>query len=170
MSGPSILRPLDPAEAFFFMADRVSCMNFVIFAERSGHLDTSRIRVGLTVMQARNPLLRTRITWTSEEGLCFAAAPDHPIGLECRNVNAEDWQAEIECKLAHPFADQEAPLIRCLYLQISSPARSVLALSCHHSIADGRSEAVNFSLLRHSRRGRMLTPAVGRNIPNACLD
>jgi methyl-accepting chemotaxis protein len=32
------------------------------------------------------------------------------------------------------------------------------------------SEAVNFSLLRHSRRGRTLTPAVGRNIPNACLD
>ena len=44
MQADRIDRPLDPGEAFFFLADRSSCMNFVLFAERRGHLDAERIR------------------------------------------------------------------------------------------------------------------------------
>jgi hypothetical protein len=75
MSSHCIARPLDPAEAFFFMADRISCMNFVFFAERSGHLDPERIRASLAVIQHENPLLRARISWTADRGLCFELAP-----------------------------------------------------------------------------------------------
>ncbi len=139
MSNHCIARPLDPAEAFFFMADRVSCMNFVFFAERSGHLDPRRIRASLAVIQDENPLLRARISWTADRGLCFAPAAGAPIDLECRDVDADDWQLWIEHELAQPFAEEAAPLIRCRYLEMSSPQRSVLALVFHHAIADGRS-------------------------------
>ena len=132
-------RPLDPAEAFFFMSDRVSCMNFVFFAERSGHLDPERIRAALALIQDENPLLRARIGWTADRGLCFEPAPGEPIGLECRKVDADAWKAWIERELSQPFAAGVAPLIRCLYLEMSSPERSVLALVFHHSVADGRS-------------------------------
>jgi NRPS condensation-like uncharacterized protein len=138
MLSPSLLRHLDPAEAFFFMADRVSCMNFVVFAERAGHLDTGRIRRGLGVIQAENPLLRARILWTAEDGLCFAAAPEQAIELACHEVAGDDWPAWIEGELASPFAEGASPLLRCLYLRLSSPARCVLALCFHHSIGDGR--------------------------------
>lgn len=139
MSRHCVARPLDPAEAFFFMADRVSCMNFVFFAERSGHLDPGRIRAALAVIQAENPLLRSSISWTADRGLCFEPAPGAPIDLECREASANDWQTWIEHELAHPFAEGAAPLVRCLYLEITCPDRSVLALVFHHSVADGRS-------------------------------
>jgi NRPS condensation-like uncharacterized protein len=139
MSNHCIARPLDPAEAFFFMADRVSCMNFVFLAERSGHLDPERVRAALAVIQRENPLLRARICWTADRGLCFAPAPGARIDLGCREVNANGWQPWIEHELAHPFAEEAAPLVRCRYLEMASPERSVLALVFHHSIADGRS-------------------------------
>jgi NRPS condensation-like uncharacterized protein len=83
--------------------------------------------------------LAARISWTADRGLCFGPAPSAPIDLECREVDANNWQPWIEHELAHPFAEEAAPLIRCRYLEMSSPERSVLALVFHHSIADGRS-------------------------------
>jgi NRPS condensation-like uncharacterized protein len=83
--------------------------------------------------------LRSRISWSADRGLCFEPAPGAPIDLECHEVGANDWQTLIERELAHPFADGAAPLVRCLYLEIASPERSVLALVFHHSVADGRS-------------------------------
>ncbi|SBT04727.1 hypothetical protein ACCAA_180020 [Candidatus Accumulibacter aalborgensis] len=165
MSRPSVLRPLDPAAAFFFLADRVSCMNFVAIAERSGALDAQRIRSGLEAMQAGNPLLRTRVVWTADGGLCFAEAPGYSIGLECRTTNADDWQTEIERELARPFADDEAPLIRCLYLQMSSAERSVPALCCHHSIADQPGTRRHCSCRARSTCGRIFSPSRRRHRP-----
>lgn len=121
------------------MADRVSCMNFAIFAERSGHLASEQIRSSLAVIQDENPLLQARISWTEDHGLCFEPTVSTPIDLACRTVDADDWQRWIEQELAHPFPSGLAPLMRCQYLEMPSPERSVLALVFHHSIADGRS-------------------------------
>lgn len=121
------------------MADRVSCMNFAIFAERSGHLDTEQIRSSLAVIQDENPLLQVCIRWTEEHGLRFEPVANTSIDLVCRTVDADDWQRWIEQELAHPFPTGSAPLIRCRYLEMPSPERSVLVLVFHHSIADGRS-------------------------------
>jgi hypothetical protein len=41
---PPINRPLDPAETFFFLLDRLSNMNFAVFAARTGALDAQRVR------------------------------------------------------------------------------------------------------------------------------
>ncbi|MBK6998921.1 MAG: hypothetical protein IPH35_02730 [Rhodoferax sp.] len=141
MNTPS--RPLDPGEAFFYMTDRVSCMNFVLFAERCATLEPTQIRNALNVIQQENPLLQTRIVWNEENGLRFEPAPDAPISLECHPVTENNWLTYIENELARPFAEDVAPLARCLYLQIDADvdtaAHSVLVVCFHHSIADGRS-------------------------------
>lgn len=136
---PSVSRPLDPGEAFFYMTDRVACMNFVLLAERCATLEPAQIRTALDVIQQENPLLQARITWNVENGLRFEPAPDAPIPLECHAVTQDNWLAHIENELSRPFAEDTAPLARCLYLQRDDEARSVLVLCFHHSIADGRS-------------------------------
>lgn len=133
-----IIRPLDPGESFFYLSDRVSCMNFVVLAERRGHLEPERIRSALDLVQQENLLLRASIHWTQENGLCFTHAGGPVIELRCHKVRAEDWQQRIEQQLSEPFAYEAAPLVRCLYLQMDSPERSVLALCFQHAIADGR--------------------------------
>lgn len=139
MTDVTATRPLDPGEAFFFMSDRVSCMNFIIFAERAGHLDPQRIRDALALIQQENLLLRSRITWTDTAGLCFEEVTCPPVPLECHVETAESWQAHIEQALSRHFDTEAPPLMRCLYLEIAEPARCVLAVYFHHSIADGRS-------------------------------
>jgi NRPS condensation-like uncharacterized protein len=144
-----VLRPLDPGEAFFTLADQVSGMNFVVFAERLGALPPERIHRALDVLQIENLLLQTSVQWVDAQGLCFVHSPAAVIELRCLEVSEAQWQSPIEQQLSEPFALGSAPLMRCLLLKVSSdgdantsvqaPARSVLALSFHHAIADGRS-------------------------------
>ena len=131
-----IIRPLDPGESFFFMSDLVSCMNFVVFAERRGHLQPERLRQALDLVQQENLLLQASIHWTEESGICFTHAPGKPVELRCHSVTPDDWQHSIEQQLSEPFPAEAAPLMRCLYLVM--PGRSVMALCFHHAIADGR--------------------------------
>ncbi len=131
-----MLRPLDPGEAFFYMLDRVSCMNFVVFAERLGHLSRERLGSALDVLQQENLLLQASIEWTEANGLRFRHAPGPSIELRCQRLPDDNWQSVIEQQLSEPFVGEIAPLMRCLYLEM--PTRSVLALCFHHAIADGR--------------------------------
>lgn len=128
-------RPLDPAEAFFFLLDQLSGMNFVVFAERAGALDAARVRRALAAVQAEDPLLRARIVRT-DTALRFAAA-DAAVPLQVIDTSAAGWLACIEAELARPFAHEAGPLARGLLLQW--PGRCVLALTFHHCIGDGRS-------------------------------
>jgi len=121
------------------LSDQVSCMNFVVFAERDGHLSPPRIQNALDLIQQENGLLQAKISWTDEHGLRFEHAPGLPVALACHGVTDNGWQSLIEQELSRPFAQDSAPLMRCLYLEVAAPARSVLALSFHHSVADGRS-------------------------------
>lgn len=139
LAAVTLPRPLDPGEAFFFLQDHISCMNFVVFAERSGHLEPGRIQAALDLIQQENQLLQASISWTDANGLRFEPAPGQRVTLHTRHCNTGDWQDWIERELSQPFATGTAPLMRCLYLELAAPARSVLGLSFHHAIADGRS-------------------------------
>lgn len=144
-----VIRPLDPGEAFFTLADQVSGMNFVVFAERTGALPPERVGHALDVIQRENLLLQVGIDWVDAQGLCFVQAPGVAIELGCHEVSEATWQSLIEQQLSEPFGMGTAPLVRCLALNLSSnsdantadytPVRSVLALCFHHAIADGRS-------------------------------
>ena len=141
-----ISRPLDPGEAFFFLSDQVSCMNFVVLAERTGTLKPERIRRALNTVQQAHALLQTRISWTETNGLRFEPAAGAVIELLCHQSDTESWPGVIEQELSSPFAPGTAPLMRCLYIEVaaaddpkSAAPSCVLALTFHHSIADGRS-------------------------------
>jgi len=153
MNPTTLPRPLDPGEAFFTLSDQFSSMNFVVFAERSGHLLPEQIRQALDVLQQENALLQARIGWTDADGLFFEPAPGPRIALQCASAPANQWQPWIERELSLPFAIGSAPLMRCVYLTLEpQPARHdtsddpevqpagqcLLALSFHHAIADGR--------------------------------
>ena len=99
-----ISRPLDPGEAFFFLSDHVSCMNFVVLAERTGTLQPERIRRALDTVQQEHALLQTRISWTEDTGLRFEPAPGAAIDLLCHASSTADWPGLIEQELANPFA------------------------------------------------------------------
>ena len=136
---PSILRSLDPGEAFFYMADKLSCMNFVVFAERDGYLLPEQIRAALDLVQREQALLRVQIVWNEGDGMCFADGSGAGISLSCREFAGDQWREHIEAELSHPFEDGTSPLMRCIYLSATDVKHSVLALCFHHSIADGRS-------------------------------
>ncbi|MBL8508817.1 MAG: hypothetical protein JNM11_10110, partial [Chitinimonas sp.] len=53
----SIARPLDPAESLFWMLDRVSSMNFAVYAEGRTVLEEQALRRALQAVQAAHPLL-----------------------------------------------------------------------------------------------------------------
>ena len=144
MSTPITLpRALDPGEAFFCLSDLISSMNFVVLAERSAPIDTARLPQALHILQQENALLRACIRWDDSNGLQFESAPETPIVLQCVSATAAHWQDAIAAELSTPFALGSAPLMRCTCLTIQgaeavSGPSSVLALTFHHSIADGR--------------------------------
>ncbi|MBI1892394.1 MAG: hypothetical protein HYS18_17250 [Burkholderiales bacterium] len=138
MTQLTLSRPLDAGERFFWLLDRVSGMNFVVFAEISGTLDEMRLRDGLRKAQEMHPLLRAKICANPHGELRFE--PDgETLDLEIIAVAENNWQAPIEKELCYRFELTEAPLMRCLYLRFTDGSRSVLALTFHHTIADGRS-------------------------------
>jgi len=134
-------RPLDPGEVFFFLADRLSCMNFVLYAERPQAWDGGRLRLALDRLVAENPLLRVGIQWDSGQGPRFVPATAPRIALETRQGDAGDWLRCVEDELSRPFDEGDAPLLRCLQVLCPQGGNSVLMLCFHHSIADGRSGA-----------------------------
>ncbi|MBT3068895.1 hypothetical protein [Rhodoferax sp. U11-2br] len=134
-----ISRPLDPGEAFFFLSDQLSCMNFVVLAERSGTLAPAAIHRALDTVQQEHALLQTHISWTEANGLRFEPAPGQKIDLVCHRARGQHWQRLIEQELSHTFAPDSAPLMRCHYIALPATNACVLALTFHHSVADGRS-------------------------------
>ena len=81
----------------------------------------------------------THFSCLLDVGSTLRSAAGLPIMLECRQTSPGSWQSWIEHELGRPFGLDEAPLLRCKYLHWSSPDRSVLALTFHHAIGDGRS-------------------------------
>lgn len=159
---PTLPRALDPGEAFFCLSDLVSSMNFVVLAERSQPLDTRQLPQALAALQQENQLLRARICWHEANGLQFEPAPDAAIKLQCQAAQSDTWVETISAELSSPFVLESAPLMRCTCLSIDKPDPlggpcSVLALTFHHSIADGRA---GMALLR-----RLLALLAGKASP-----
>jgi hypothetical protein len=134
-------RKLDPAEYFFWLADRVSCRNFVMLAELAGELDLDALAAALARAQKRQPALRRRFALSQGE-VWLEPAEDAPIALRSVVESNDDWGPLIERELATPFAPDDPAAMRCLYAALpGQPAVAILALTFHHSLADGRSAA-----------------------------
>lgn len=136
-------RPLDTAEAFFWLLDRYSSMNFAVIAEGTGPLATDALAAALPLLQARHPLLAVGIAPLADNTLQFFPA-GAPAGLHEATAGADEWRSRLARDIVRPFVPGEAPLFRA-HLYRLPDERWVLALSFHHSIGDARS---GFTVLR----------------------
>jgi hypothetical protein len=153
MAGNYCIRALDPAERFIWLLDRISCANFLVMAELTGHpLDEDGLRRGLDRLQANHPLLSARVVESPDGTVAFYREEGARIPLRIEQRGEADYQAAIEAEFNARFDDPGQPLARCLLLEL--PGRSVLSLTFHHAIGDARSGSVLLKeLLRCCLRG-----------------
>ena len=140
MNSCTVDRPLDAAEQSYWLAKRVSSLNFVVFAELAGALDSLALRGALDPSKRANPLLRVRIAIEPEMPR-FTPIEGQPVPLHEIRFAADDWRAPMECELATAFQPGAAPLMRCILAIDADAKRAVLEFTFHHAIADGRSGA-----------------------------
>ena len=159
-----LLRPLDAGETFFHQSDQVSSMNFVVLAERAGPLEPVQIQTALDDLQREHGLLQTAVVRDQAQQLHFQLRPQARIALRCCQIKHEDWQGHIGELLTQGFAEGEAPLMRCLYLEFAN-RHSILALCLHHSIADGRSAMALLQSLLNHLAGAALPAAAVQSLP-----
>ncbi len=159
-------RRLDPAEYFFWLADRVSCRNFVMFAELTGELDPEALAAALRLARQRHPALRRRFAEDCSD-VWLEPSGDVPINVRCIAAPNADWRPLIERELAAPFAPEDAVPMRCLYATLpGEPTAALLALTFHHSLADGRSAAALLrQLLSEAISGEACSSAVAPDLP-----
>lgn len=163
MSGNYRIRDLDPGERFIWLLDRISCANFLVMAELSGHpIFEETLRRALDTLQASHPLLSARIQENADGSIAFFREEGSRIPLRIEDVSVEDGEKAIEREFSATFPDPALPLVRCLLLR--TPERSVLSLTFHHAIGDARSGTVLLrDLLRCCLRGA--APAAFAEVP-----
>lgn len=148
-SRSSIDRPLGSTENLYWLLDKLYCLNFVVFAEVEGRVDAGRLSAALATVQAEHPLLRAR-TATVRARRWFKAVPQASAPMHARVLKLAHWRKEIERQLHAPFDTAQAPLARFLWFK-GAGRKSVLAMTFHHAIADGRSgAAVLLEVLRRT--------------------
>jgi hypothetical protein len=130
-------RPLDRAEAFFWLLDRCSSMNFAVLAEGSGPLSASKVEASLAGAQRRHPALGCAIDADAAGRLAFVPRAGAAIGLH-REAAGDAWRDALARRLTEPFALGGAPLVRAHWFERDG-GRWAFAVVFHHSIGDGRS-------------------------------
>lgn len=153
MSESYLMRALDPGERFIWLLDRISCANFVVMADLSGSpLSEDGLRRGLDRLQANHPLLRANVAEDPRGTVAFHRLEGVGIPLTVEVRDEDDWHEPIQAEFDAPFTDPALPLARCHLLTL--PGRSVLSLTFHHVIGDGRSAVTLIKeLLRYCLRG-----------------
>lgn len=140
MTFPSAPLPrlLDRAEAFFWLLDRHSSMNFCVLAEGAGALAGTAVSAALPGLQARHPLLAVAVGLDADQRLCFTPAQMANPRLLESSATPETWRTVLAEAMVQSFALGDAPLFRAHLIHLPAQ-RWVLALTFHHSIGDARS-------------------------------
>lgn len=131
-----LARPLDRAEAFFWLLDRCSSMNFAVMAEGAGPLEAGRLESALGRAAQIHPALAVAIEADGDGRLAFVPRPGARASLS--RETADDWRAALAERLAQPFGPGDAPLLRAHWFERPG-GRWAFAIVFHHAIGDGRS-------------------------------
>jgi hypothetical protein len=116
-----------------WLQDQLLPFNVVVSAEVRGDLHPESVAWALEVLQARHPLLRSRI----EAGAFQPLAEPAGIPLRVEDAPCGEWQAEAERELSERFSDR-GPLARCRILR-HGDAHATVLLTLHHAVADAKS-------------------------------
>lgn len=139
-------RPLDPAEATFWLLDQASSMNFAVMAEVQGLLSTDEIRLALDALQSGHGMLQASIEHDSSSAALNFVHRGTGNRISLREVEVQDtdrhlWienaNATVAEEMMQPFPSGQWPLMRALILR--GDDHCMVALIFHHCIADGRS-------------------------------
>jgi NRPS condensation-like uncharacterized protein len=160
----SIDRRLGPTENIYCLLDKLYCLNFVVFAEVDGALDSDRLAHAVQAAQAEHPLLRARVTAIRGRNWFKPVPPElQPLTIEVAPLR--NWRARIAAELDTAF-DGEAPLARFLWCR-GRGRRSVAAMVFHHAIADGRSGAELLIEVLRRAGGEDIAPSYRHARPSA---
>lgn len=133
-----INRPLSAVERWYWFADLFSPLNVIGRVRVKGDLPIEALRRGLDDLQARHPLLRTRIQ--AEEGGIDPRWVESSEPIPLRKVarkNGDHWIADINDHESVTRVDTDTgPLIRAVALIGADGVHDVL-LTAPHIVADG---------------------------------
>lgn len=165
------MRPLGEAERFFWLFDRVNCMNFAVYAELDESLEIDRIEQALNELVSVTPALQVRVE-TAGKKLFFVEEQSSLLHVEQIHVE-QDWRGTVLDEMVKPFTPCTSPMVRCLLID-GEKTGSIVVMIFQHTIADGRS-GIDFAkkLLRRAlgeecsglNQGK-LSPAMEANFPN----
>lgn len=150
------MRPLSNTEQLFWLIDQKCPVHFAMVAEIDGCFPPDAWHSALRALQARHPLLSTRIGEDAQRNVGFYRAPKAQIPLRVLERKEASWQAEVQRELSLPFDWTSAPLLRATLLQYR--AESTLILIAHHSLLDGKGSAYLIEDLLRSLSGERLSP------------
>ena len=146
-SDPPILRPLDPAERYYWLLDQLGCLSIVVTAQLRTALDPSDLALALKDVQRAHPLLRARIAVVDGDPVFVETT--EPLPLTVMPLEASQEIQDLEADINQPFTPT-LPLARCRYLPSPTGQRAVLRLVFHHAIADGQAVITTVQqVLRH---------------------
>ncbi|MGW2366308.1 condensation domain-containing protein [Streptomyces sp. NPDC001667] len=130
--------------------------------EVKGELDTERMRAAVAELSRRHPLLRARVTETPR-GTRLTWAGSEPVPLTVRTVDAS--RDEAVAAAVRPLDLSRGPLARAEVLR--GPDHTVVLLTVHHLVLDGRSTPL---LLEGLRRAYAGLPLGGQDDPGPVID
>ena len=134
-------RNLGTFERALLISDSYSPFNIACVLHLEGSLPGQILEQALRLLQARHPLLRSRIDQAGGRP-CFTEIIGKDIPLQVIERQAEDqWMDIVERELNQRFDITSGPLTRCHYLSAGSEGISTsdLIMTFHHTIADAAS-------------------------------
>ena len=130
-----MIRPLDPAERYYWFVEQMAAMNAVAVAELDCRLDVDELRDALRKVQAAHRLLRVGVAHADGE-LSYVDS-GNVIPLEVRPIRRDQVADVIDAEMDRQFDLDDAPLVRAIYLPLEDQPGSLVITAKHHVISDG---------------------------------
>jgi hypothetical protein len=156
MSEGEMIRSLGEAERFFWLFDRINCMNFAVYAELDKPLETTLLEQALNELVLETPALNTRVEAKGKK-LFFVEAAAVPLQVE-KIQSDRGWKSIVLAEMIKPLNPCSAPMVRCLLIG-GEQAGSIVVMIFNHTISDGRS-AIHFTknLLKRALGEKSVNP------------
>ncbi|MEN0053289.1 MAG: condensation domain-containing protein [Mucilaginibacter sp.] len=150
-------RPLGARERFFWMLDQYRPLHFTMAASVTGTQPVENWHRALAAVQQQHPLFSVAIQLNENKVPEFITQVGCPIPLKVVKTTGETaWVSELEQDMVQRFDSTSAPLVRAALYEYEN--QTVIALTAHHSISDGRSLTYALRDLLNALNGKYAQP------------